>query len=97
MRRLTDRTEYRSDDASAMGESYTLVLTMIEAKNIKRCGVTLLLAGVFFSCVPGRLNGAPPNDTTEKWRILVNQVVSHDSQRMSPKSTFVRLKKPTFM
>ena len=47
MRRLADRYEYCNDAASALGESYTPVLTMIEVKNMKRYGVTLYSGGRF--------------------------------------------------
>ena len=45
-----------------------------------RHAVALLLAGLIISGGANRLTGAPPDDRTGKWRILVDKVVSHETR-----------------
>ena len=45
-----------------------------------RHAVALLLAGLIISGGSNRLTGAPPDDRSGKWRILVDKVVSHETR-----------------
>ena len=53
---------------------------LIRAKTMLRHAVALLLAGLIISGGSNRLTGAPPDDRTGKWRILVDKVVSHETR-----------------